>query len=61
MILAVPEIPVDDLLAAALQAAAAVRPENEHRAYLVTAAAECARLVGRDLTRLESLVRSLHP
>ena len=61
LILAVPEIPVDDLLAAALQAAAAVRPENERRVYLVSAAAECARLVGRDLTRLESLVRSLRP
>jgi hypothetical protein len=61
LILAVPEIPVDDLLAAALQAAAAVRPEPERRAYLVGAAAECARLVGRDLTRLESLVRALRP
>jgi len=57
----VPEIPVDDLIAAALQAAAAARPESERRAYLVAAAAECARLVGRDLTRLESVVRSLRP
>jgi hypothetical protein len=61
LILAVPEIPVDDLLAAALQAAAAARPESERRTYLVAAAAECARLVGRDLTRLESVVRSLRP
>jgi hypothetical protein len=52
---------VDDLLAAALRTAAAARPESEHHAYLLEAAAECARLVGRDLTRLESLVRSLRP
>jgi len=61
LVAAVQEFPVDDLLAAALHTAAAVRPEGERRAYLVQAAAECARLVGRDLTRLESLVRSLRP
>ncbi len=61
LVTAVQEFPVDDLLAAALQTAAAARPESERRAYLIEAAAECARLVGRDLTRLESLVRSLRP
>jgi hypothetical protein len=61
LMIGVQEIPVDDLLAAALRTAAAARPESERRAYLVEAAAECARLVGRDLTRLESLVRSLRP
>lgn len=61
LVLAVPEIPVDDLLAAALRTAAAVRPDSERRAYLVRAASECARLLGRDLTRLESLVRAIRP
>lgn len=61
LVVAIQEIPVDDLLAAALRTAAAARPESERRAYLLEAAAECARLVGRDLTRLESLVRSLRP
>jgi hypothetical protein len=61
LVMAVQEIPVDDLLAAALQSAAAARPEGERRAFLVEAASECARLLGRDLTRLESLVRSLQP
>jgi hypothetical protein len=61
LVIAVQEIPVDDLLAAALQTAAAARPQSERRAYLVEAAAECARLVGHDLTRLESLLRSLRP
>jgi len=61
LLVAVPEIPVDDLLAAALKTAAAVRPESERRSYLVRAAAECARLLGRDLTRLESLVRAIRP
>jgi hypothetical protein len=59
--LGVPEIPVDDLMAAALKSAAAVRPESERRGYLVRAAAEVARLVGRDLTRLESLLRAVRP
>jgi hypothetical protein len=61
LVVAIQEIPVDDLLAAALRTAAAARPESERRAYLLEAAVECARLVGRDLTRLESLVRSLRP
>lgn len=61
LLLAVPEIPVDDLLAAALHGAAAARPKSDRRPFLIQAAAECARLVGRDLTRLESLVRLLQP
>ena len=61
LMLGVPEIPVDDLMAAALKSAAAVRPESERRGYLVRAAAEVARLVGRDLTRLESLLRAMRP
>jgi hypothetical protein len=61
LMLGVPEIPVDDLMAAALKSAAAVRPESERRGYLVRAAAEVARLVGRDLTRLESLLRAVRP
>jgi len=61
LMLNVPEIPVDDLMAAALKSAAAVRPESERRGYLVRAAAEVARLVGRDLTRLESLLRAVRP
>jgi hypothetical protein len=61
LMLNVPEIPVDDLMAAAIRSAAAVRPESERRGYLVRAAAEVARLLGRDLTRLESLLRAVRP
>ncbi|MBM3121601.1 MAG: hypothetical protein FJZ97_05385 [Chloroflexi bacterium] len=61
LMLSVPEIPVDDLMAAAIKSAAAVRPESERRGYLVRAAAEIARLLGRDLTRLESLLRAVRP
>lgn len=61
LMLNVPEIPVDDLMAAAIKSAAAVRPESERRGYLVRAAAEVARLLGRDLTRLESLLRAVRP
>lgn len=61
LMLNVPEIPVDDLMAAAIKSAAAVRPEGERRGYLVRSAAEVARLLGRDLTRLESLLRAVRP
>ncbi|MEW6566870.1 MAG: hypothetical protein AB1449_01650 [Chloroflexota bacterium] len=61
LILAAPEVPVDELLAAALRQAAEARPEGERRRFLVQAGRECARLLGSDLTRLEKVVRSLRP
>ncbi len=61
LILGAPQIPVDDLLAAALRTAAATRPEEVRRPYLVRAGRACARLLGRDLPRLENLIHSLQP
>jgi hypothetical protein len=50
-------LPVDDLLPAALNNAANARPKAERRAYLLEAGRECARLLSRDLTRLETVIR----
>ncbi len=59
LILAAPEVPADSLLAAVLQQAAAARPEGERRRFLIEAGRECARLLGHDLARLETIVRGL--
>jgi hypothetical protein len=59
LVLAAPQLPTDSLLAAAFRLAAQARPEHEQRAFLVSAGRECARLLARDLTRLNNLVRSL--
>lgn len=61
LILSASEVPVDELLAAALRQAAAIRPEGERRRFLVQAGRECARLLGHDLTRLENVIHSLRP
>ncbi len=57
LILAAPNLPVDDLLAAAIRTATAVRPEQERQAYRLRAAEACARLMATDLTRLDNLLR----
>jgi hypothetical protein len=59
LILNAPEIPIDELVAAALRLAAVARPESERRPFLVEAGRECARLLAHDLTRLENLLRNL--
>jgi len=59
LVLAAQQLPTDSLLAAAFRQAAMARPESERRAFLVSAGRECARLLARDLARLNNLVRSL--
>jgi hypothetical protein len=59
LILSAAQLPVDDLLVAALATAADARPESERRAYRLRAGRECARLLGHDLNRLEKLIRLL--
>lgn len=59
LILSASELPVDDLLIAALRHAAAVRPLAERRSFLLRAGRECARLLSHDLTRLDNLTRLL--
>jgi hypothetical protein len=59
LILAAPDVPADELLAAALRNAAAALPAAERRAFLTRAGQECARLLCRDLVRLENLLRKI--
>jgi hypothetical protein len=59
LVLAAPQLPTDSLLAAAFRTAALARPESDRHAFLVSAGRECARLMSRDLARLNNLVRSL--
>ncbi len=59
LILSAVEVPADELIAASLRLATAARSENERRAFLVRAGAECARLLPHDLVRLSKLLRSL--
>ncbi|MCJ7512687.1 MAG: hypothetical protein MUO23_06915 [Anaerolineales bacterium] len=59
MALATPEVPADQVVAAALRQAAQARPKDERRAFLLQAGQECARLLGQDLGRLERLLRDL--
>ncbi len=59
LILSAQQVPVDDLVVAALRTAAAVRPPSQRRAYLVEAGRALSRLLSRDLARLEMVLRGL--
>ncbi len=61
LVFAVPGLATDDLLTAALQHAASVRPKKERRGFLVEAGRKCAKHLSIDLPRLERLVQSLAP
>jgi hypothetical protein len=53
------ETPVDELLVASLQAAAASQAENERERFLIEAGRELVRLLSGDPVRLEGLLRRL--
>ena len=59
LILSAPNLPVDDLLMAALRQAAQDRSGVERKRFLLQAGRECARLLDRDLSRLHVVVRGL--
>ncbi len=59
LVLEAREAPADELLAASLRTAAAVRPESERAAFLIAAGRELARLLAGDPVRLEGLLRRL--
>jgi integrase len=61
LVFAAPGLAADDLLSAALQHAAHVRPDKERRGFLIEAGRICAKQLSVDLPRLERLVRSLTP
>ncbi|MBI3244644.1 MAG: hypothetical protein HYZ49_20385 [Chloroflexi bacterium] len=52
---------MDELVATAILAAAACRPVEERERFLREAGRELARLLGRDLARLENLLRRIKP
>lgn len=55
------QLPVDDLIAAALLNAAAARPAADQRNFLLQAGRQSARLLGHDLIRLERLLAAIDP
>jgi hypothetical protein len=61
LILSASDVPTEELLAAALKAAARVRPEAERRAFLVEAGRQLAGLLSQDLPRLQYVLRLLTP
>jgi hypothetical protein len=61
LILNSPEAPVDELIVVSLRKAAAVRRPEEQLTFLRAAGRELARLMSRDLPRLENLLRRIRP
>lgn len=59
LVLEARDAPTDELLAASLRAAAAVRPGDKREVFLIEAGRELARLLAGDLVRLEGLLRRL--
>ncbi len=55
------DAPGDELLAVALRRAAGLRAPQDQAAFLRRAGREMARLLSRDLTRLEKLLRRIRP
>jgi len=55
------EVPGDELLAAAVRSAATAQPDQDRGDYLREAGRELARLLARDLSRLENLLKRIQP
>ncbi|MCS6870442.1 MAG: hypothetical protein RML95_10035 [Anaerolineae bacterium] len=61
LVLQAAQVPSEELLAAALRFAAAVRPRNEQADYLIRAGRRLAQLLSADLPRLHHLLRLIRP
>ena len=61
LILGAAEVPTDDLTAAAIRAAANVRPEAEYRDFLVACGQQVARDLSHDLKRLSHVLSLIRP
>jgi len=55
------QLPADELLAAHLRHAAAARPPETRRQFLVAAGRELARLLAADLVRLDAILQQIKP
>lgn len=60
LVLNTPGVPGEQLLAANLLIAQAVRPENDRYDYLVRAGREAAHLLGGDMARLDHLLKLIY-
>lgn len=56
LVLNTPDVPSEELLAAALRSAAAARPESQRRDFLIEAGRKLAGLLAHDLPRLHHLL-----
>jgi hypothetical protein len=61
LILAAPDVPADELMVVSLQNAAQIRPPEDRTYFLRQAGRELARVLARDLSRLEYLLRMIQP
>lgn len=61
LVLNAPDAPADELIAVSLRNAAAMRPPEDRPFFLRSAGRELARLLSRDLPRLENLLRRIKP
>jgi hypothetical protein len=61
LILASRDVPTDELIVVSLRHAAELRPPEERPFFLRAAGRELARLLSRDLVRLENLLRRIKP
>jgi hypothetical protein len=61
LVLNVAQIPADELLIANLHRAAAARPPETRRQFLLNAGRELARLLNFDMVRLDGILRRIKP
>jgi hypothetical protein len=61
LVLNTPEVPAEELLAAALKYAANARPAREQRDFLVRAGRRLAQMLSYDLPRLNHMLRLIRP
>jgi len=61
LVLNAPEVPTEELMAAAIRQAAVARPAHEQRDFLVRAGRRLATMLSSDLPRLDHLLRLIRP
>ena len=61
LLLNAPEVPTEELMAAAIRQAAAARPTRDQREFLVRAGRRLAQMLSYDLPRLDHLLKLIRP